>query len=277
MKQILVCGDAMVDEYWFGDVNRISPEAPVPCLKVLRKETRLGAAANVAENCKAMGADVVTATVEGATKIRLVARNQHIVRADFDVSKCSARSLIDVRVAVGIAMRKGVRMVILSDYGKGVRAEFPEAIRRANEVSSTVLVDPKGHDYSVYRGAHLVKPNLDEMRVVLGGWSSEDQLERKVRALMSETGIERILLTRAAEGMTLFSIEGVYSVPSAVREVYDVTGAGDTAIAALAVALTRGFDWREAVEVANKAAGLACGKFGTSVVTKEEIFGDGSG
>lgn len=261
----------MVDEYWHGDVARISPEAPVPVVRVIRQESRKGAADNVVSNCEAMGVDVLEATCFASRKIRVVARSQQVTRIDFDdhVSEHAIKRMEE-------SFYEGLEyagVVIFSDYGKGALVNVKNLIARAKSERKTVLVDPKGHDYTRYSGADLVKPNLDEMRVVLGGWSDESQLEKKVRALMSETGIERVLLTRAAEGMTLFSIEGVYSVPAAVREVYDVTGAGDTAIAALAVALTRGFDWREAVGIANKAAGIVVQKFGTAVATEKEVFG----
>ena len=272
---ILVCGDSMLDEYWFGDVTRISPEAPVPCVKVLREETRPGAAANVAENCKAMGADVITAIVQGARKIRLVARNQQVVRADFDAVECSVKDLVSVRLAVGAAFRRGVKMAILSDYGRGVRAEFQEAIRRAKEVGATVLVDPKGHDYSIYAGADLIKPNTDELRNLVGGWGDVNQMNRKAEALRVQAGVGAILLTRASEGMVLYDATGAYFIKSAAREVYDVTGAGDTAIAAFAVAVSRGYSFPDAAWYANKAAGIVCGKFGTAVATEMEVFGDG--
>ncbi len=271
---ILVCGDSMLDEYWHGDVTRISPEAPVPCVRVLREETRPGAAANVVENCKAMGAEVIMAVVQGARKIRLVARNQQVVRADFDMEKCSVKDLIDVRVTAGTAFRNGVKIVILSDYGKGVKAEFPEVIRRAKEVGAQVFVDPKGYDYSIYAGADLIKPNTDELRNLVGGWGDVQQMNRKAEALRVQAGVGAILLTRAAEGMVLYDATGAYFIKSAAREVFDVTGAGDTAIAAFAVAVSRGYSFPDAAWYANKAAGIVCGKFGTSVATEEEVFGD---
>ena len=268
-KPILVCGDAMWDQYWWGDVARISPEAPVPVVQVHRQEVRHGAALNVIANCVALGATTCQATCQTSRKIRLVARNQQVARIDFDFEP---RGLPSMEATFRSALPK-CDIVVFSDYGKGTLAHIETLINEAKSLGKIVLVDPKGYDYSKYAGADCVKPNLDEIRHVVGGWGSEEQLAAKIKLLMGETYIERILLTRASEGMNLFHKDEVTICPAKTKEIYDVTGAGDTAIAALAVCLNRGEDWNHAVYYANFAAGVVCGKFGTSVCTKEELFG----
>lgn len=257
----------MVDEYWEGEVSRISPEAPVPVLSVKRTEKREGAAANVAANVRAMGGECVAEYGPNelqVLKIRAIGRHQQMLRLDFDHRQ--------------VPIAKGVRfepqsVVIFSDYGKGALEHVQCLILRAKIAGCTVLVDPKGYDYERYRYADVVKPNLDEMRVMVGGWKNEADLERKAQRLRESASIGAILLTRAAEGMTLYTHAGATHIRSEAREVYDVTGAGDTAIAALACGLARGLDLEDASRVANRAAGLAVAKFGTAVVTEREVFG----
>lgn len=262
---ILVCGDAMVDRYWFGDAIRISPEAPVPVVAVKRTETRQGAACNVAANCLAMGAE--TATLYSATppieKIRVIGRNQQIVRIDHDVTMQPVQGF-EAAVA-------GAGIVLFSDYGKGSLSNIEELIGQSK--GRTILIDPKGADYRRYRGASVLKPNVDEMREMVGGWSSEEQLSAKALKLRQDAQVGAILLTRASDGMTLFEERGGTHIPCEAREVYDVTGAGDTAIAALACALERGYDLVTAARYANKAAGIAVTRFGTAVIHEREVFG----
>ena len=260
----------MTDEYWFGEVSRISPEAPVPVVSVGNVEKRAGAAENVAANCRAMGAEVLTATCETSLKIRVVGRNQQVVRADFDHQPIS--STVAHMEATFLRHLPECQVIILSDYGKGSLKNIEVLITAAT--GRTVLVDPKGYDYAKYRGATLLKPNLDELRHVVGGWTSEQQLFDKVQRLLASIEVPSLLLTRAAGGMTLYHAGEAETYSAEAREVYDVTGAGDTAIAALAVCLNEGQTWGEAVFRANKAAGIVCGKFGTAVATREEVFGD---
>lgn len=265
--KVMVLGDAMIDEYWHGDVARISPEAPVPVISVRKTERREGAAANVAANVRAMGADCAADYGPNelqVLKIRPVCRSQQMLRIDFDHRQRP--------VSKAISFEPG-SVVIFSDYGKGALEHIGCLILRAKMAGCTVLVDPKGYDYERYRYADLVKPNLDEMRVMVGGWKGEAELEQKAQALRSKADIGAILLTRAADGMTLYNESGVEHIPAEAREVYDVTGAGDTAIAALAVALSRGHQLPVACRYANKAAGLVVGKFGTAVATEKEVFG----
>jgi D-glycero-beta-D-manno-heptose-7-phosphate kinase len=263
----MVLGDAMIDEYWTGDVSRISPEAPVPVISVKHTERREGAAANVAANVRAMGARCVTAYSSSempVLKIRLIGRQQQMVRADFD----HKQKPIDktVRFEPG-------SVVIFSDYGKGALEHIQCLILRAKIAGCTVLVDPKGYDYERYRYADVVKPNLDELRVMVGGWKGEADLTVKAQGLRRKADIRSLLLTRAADGMTLYTDGGSHHIPAVAKEVYDVTGAGDTAIAALAVALSRGHDLLASAHFATKAAGIVVGKFGTAVATEEEVFG----
>lgn len=267
--RILVCGDAMVDKYWFGEVDRISPEAPVPVVKMLREEERPGAAANVARNCEAMGAEVdrlFSPSGKKVVKIRLIAKQQQVARIDFDEPQ------EPVSVTEFEAMLPKADVVVFSDYGKGALANVERLIGMAKQAGKPVLVDPKGVDYSRYRGADCVKPNLNEMKEISGGWTTEAQLESKVEAVMSCYGLGSVLLTRAADGMTLYGEGRVEHIPAEAREVFDVSGAGDTAIAALAVGMAKGLSLERAARYANRAAGIAVGRFGTAVVTEGEVF-----
>lgn len=268
--RILVAGDSMTDVYWWGDVSRISPEAPVPVVQVLREESRPGAAANVAKNCEALGARVVLASAHVARKIRVVGRSQQVVRVDFD----QRANREDVARLEDLFYHELLEAdaVIFSDYGRGALSNIQELIQAAKLAGKPVFVDPKGHDYKRYSGADVVKPNTTELREMVGGWGSEEQLTAKVKLLMGETQIRAVLLTRGAEGMALFTKEGAYSVPAEAREVYDVTGAGDTAIATFAVAVARGYYFHDATRLANKAAGIVVGHFGTAVATEAEVF-----
>ena len=266
--KILVCGDSMRDIYWFGECHRISPEAPVPVVKMGRIEERKGAAANVAENCKAMGAQVRELYGEGEpiTKIRIIAKSQQIARIDYDLQQFPITS------ETFEGYLPDVSIVIFSDYGKGSLRYIQPLIQAALHRNCKILVDPKGHDYERYRGAHVVKPNTDEMREMVGGWGSEEELIKKARQLREAAGVWNILLTRASKGMTLIGEDYEYTVPAETKEVYDVSGAGDTAISALAVALDMGYELSRAVDFANRAAGVAVGRFGTTVVQKKEVF-----
>jgi rfaE bifunctional protein kinase chain/domain len=297
--RVLVVGDVMLDRYWFGDVARISPEAPVPVVKIGRTEERPGGAANVARNAAALGAEAVLLSVvgrdeAGATlrrllkadgvqaqlqvdagvpttiKLRVIGRQQQLVRVDFETTpshEALASKMRDFRRLLG-----GVDAVILSDYGKGGLEHIAGMIRLARGAGKPVLVDPKGDDYARYRGATLVTPNRAEFREVAGGWKNEAELTRKARALMRRLKLEALLVTRSEEGMTLYQDGSRLHVPAQAREVYDVSGAGDTVIATLAFALARGESLDDAVRLANRAAGVVVGKFGTAVVYPHELF-----
>jgi rfaE bifunctional protein kinase chain/domain len=261
---ILVAGDSMRDVYWHGDVTRISPEGPCPVISVKAIREVEGAAANVAANVKAMGVEVRTdfgPQDNQVLKLRMVCKNQHLLRADFDYPQNPVESL-DL---------EGVSVVILVDYGKGALSKVSTLIQQAKNAGKTVLVDPKGYDYERYRGADVIKPNVDEMKVMVGGWKDELDLTRKAQDLCKKAGIGSLLLTRAADGMSLYTNSGSKHISAVAKIVSDVTGAGETAIAALGVGLHRGLSLEDSMILANKAAGIAVGRFGPSVVRADEL------
>lgn len=263
----------MSDLYWWGEVARISPEAPVPVVRVVREEKRDGAAYNVGANIRSMGCLAITCVCPTSRKIRLVARNQQVARIDFDETPTDQK--ISFMEQAFVDYLRDVDMVVFSDYGKGSLRSVQDLIYKSKSAGKQVFVDPKGYDYSRYAGADLIKPNTEELRNLVGGWISVEQMNRKAEALRLQAKVGAILLTRAAEGMVLYNSDGAHFIKSIAREVYDVTGAGDTAIAAFAVAVSRGLEFPEAAWYANKAAGIVCGKFGTSIATEEEVFGTG--
>ena len=297
--RVLVVGDAMLDRYWFGDVERISPEAPVPVVRVRSTEARLGGAANVARNVAAVGGGAgllaaigddepgrtiaqmlssseiephihIEADVATTVKLRVIARNQQMLRADFEQAPHEDLLLKHLDTFTSILPR--YRLVILSDYGKGGLAHIARLIELARASGKPVLVDPKGDDYSSYAGATMLTPNRAELREVVGRWSDEADLQRRAQALRRELGVESLLLTRSEEGMTLFSDQGAWSVPAHAREVFDVSGAGDTVIAIVGTMLASGATMRDAVVTANQAGGIAVSKFGSATVTYDELF-----
>ena len=297
--RVLVVGDAMLDRYWFGAVERISPEAPVPVVRVTREEERLGGAANVALNVKTLGAQATLLTVVGddepartlrrlleqhgvsallgsdaqlltIVKLRVIGRAQQLLRVDFENQpdhEVLAGMLADYE---RVLPEHGA--VLFSDYGKGGLTHIPRMIELARRLGRPVLVDPKGHDYSRYAGATVITPNRAELARVIGAWSSEAQLHERVDALRLAHGIDALLLTRSEDGMSLFDAAGHVQVPAQAREVFDVTGAGDTVIATLAAMLASGLTLREAMGHANRAGGIVVGKFGTASVSYEELF-----
>lgn len=271
MSKILVVGDSMIDRYWFGDVERISPEAPVVVVSVQKTEDREGGAANVANNITAMGEKAETlfspiVDENQVLKIRVIGKSQQVVRIDFDYQQ------LPIDMKEYLEKLDDCSMVVFSDYGKGALQNIQELISIAKNEDKMVLVDPKGHEYWKYRGADVVKPNLAEMKELVGGWSDEEGLSKKAHKLMREMGVKAILLTRASEGLTIYTEVGQKTIPTHAVEVYDVSGAGDTAIAALAVGLHRGMDLEKAAYYANKAAGIVVGRFGTAVATHDEVF-----
>lgn len=269
---ILVLGDAMLDEYWTGDVSRISPEAPVPVVAIEKTEERLGGAANVAENVRAMGEQVCVCfspdwPIEPVKKLRIIGRNQQVCRIDFD----HPQAPLDKDQLKVLAPACSVAVV--SDYGKGALSGVETVIDILKASGCTILVDPKNHRYQKYAGADMVKPNIHEMKELVGHWDSEDELFDKVEEMRKAAHIGSVLLTRGPEGMTLFDGERTH-FPSVAREVYDVSGAGDTAIAAFAVAVAQGMQFSQAAYYANKAAGCAVGHFGTAVIRRQEVFNE---
>ena len=298
--RLLVVGDVMLDRYWFGDVERVSPEAPVPIVRVGATEERLGGAANVARNISALGARVGLLSVVGAdeagqalqrllaqariephlhsdpalsttVKLRVLARRQQMLRVDFE-QKPNDEILLD-KLDDFVALLPHYDLVILSDYGKGGLTHIARMIELARAAGRPVLVDPKGDEYARYKGATIVTPNRAELREVVGRWRDEADLEARAQRLRAELAADAILLTRSEEGMTLFSRAGAWSVPAQAREVYDVSGAGDTVIGVLGTMIAAGQSLQEAVTIANRAGGIVVGKLGTATVAYEELFG----
>ena len=297
--RLLVVGDVMLDRYWFGDVDRISPEAPVPVVRVGRTEERLGGAANVARNIAATGASAGLLSVVGedeaagriqellkadgidaqlhrdpglatTVKLRVIGRQQQLLRIDFETEP--GQEVLMSKLADFEARLKHADLIILSDYGKGGLKHIERMIAAARAAGIPVLVDPKGDDYSRYKGATLITPNRSEFREVAGRWKSEDDLTERAQKLRSELALVALLITRSEEGMTLYRERERLHVPAVAREVYDVSGAGDTVIAVLGVMLAAGASFVESVKLANKAAGIVVGKLGTAVVHPEELF-----
>jgi rfaE bifunctional protein kinase chain/domain len=295
---LLVVGDVMLDRYWFGDSDRISPEAPVPVVQVSKVDERLGGAANVARNVAALGANTTILGVVGedeagnrigellrqsgvnsqlevdpkvptTVKLRVIARQQQLIRLDFEETPSQTaleQKLARFEKALGTA-----DVLILSDYGKGALSQVATMIEHARAKNKVILVDPKGEDYEKYRGATLITPNRSELRQVVGRWADEDDLTRRAQDLRRSLGIEALLLTRSEEGMSMFTDQGVSHVRAQAREVFDVSGAGDTVIATLAVALAAQWPLDRAMALANRAGGIVVGKLGTATVTSEEL------
>jgi D-glycero-beta-D-manno-heptose-7-phosphate kinase len=296
---VLVVGDAMLDQYWFGEVERISPEAPVPVVRVQRREERLGGAANVARNVAALGARTALLTAIGndeagrsvrrlldeasieplvhvdallstIMKLRVVGRQQQMIRIDFDnAPKAEVLAALLDTFAEHIAQ---TGLVVLSDYGKGGLTHIERMIALARDAGKPILVDPKGDEYDRYRGATLLTPNRAELREVVGRWRSESDLVERAQGLRARLELKALLLTRSEEGMTLFTEDGAWTVPAQAREVFDVSGAGDTVIAVVAVMLAAGLGLREAVSIANRAGAIVVGKLGTATVSYDELF-----
>jgi D-glycero-beta-D-manno-heptose-7-phosphate kinase len=298
--QVLLAGDVMLDRYWFGSVDRISPEAPVPIVSVSHTEERLGGAANVARNMTSLGVAanliavvgddeaartlrrlLVESAIHGhlhtdadlrtTVKLRILGRRQQMLRADFE--SAPDREVLLQHLDRFRQLLPACDLVVLSDYGKGGLSHIGEMIAAATAAGKKILIDPKGDDYSRYAGATIVTPNLAELRAVVGRWRSEDDLSRRAQTLRADLRLEALLLTRSEEGMTLYTAAGQRSVPALAREVFDVSGAGDTVIATLAVMLAAGVELWEAVKVANRAGGIVVGKLGTATVSYEELFG----
>lgn len=296
--RVLVVGDVMLDRYWFGEVSRISPEAPVPVVKVERSEERPGGAANVARNVKALGAQVALLSVVGAdeaghalerllapsgidvslyedpgldttVKLRVIGRQQQLLRVDFET--WPNHEVLQSKLAEFESRVTATDVVVLSDYGKGGLTHITEMIRLARAAGKLVLVDPKGDDYTRYSGATLLTPNRAELRQVTGKWRDDDDLAQRAGRLRRELRVEALLVTLSEEGMTLFREQGATHVPAAAREVFDVSGAGDTVIATLAVMLASGLDLVDGMRIANHAAGIVVGKLGTAVVELDEL------
>jgi D-beta-D-heptose 7-phosphate kinase/D-beta-D-heptose 1-phosphate adenosyltransferase len=298
--RVLVAGDVMLDRYWSGDTGRISPEAPVPVVRVEEAEERVGGAGNVAANVAALGAGVTLFALAGedpeaarieellqqrgcavrlerlagqrtVTKLRVLSRHQQLLRLDFEQPYPPSAS-----AGLAAACREAVAqhdLVVLSDYAKGTLADPGAFIDAARAAGRPVVVDPKRTDFAAYRGATVVTPNQAELRAVVGAWRDEDHLEEKARRLLEEQDFGALLVTRSEQGMTLVPRAGAaVHLAAEAREVFDVTGAGDTVVAVLGVALAAGMETQQAAELANTAGGIVVGKLGTATTNRRELI-----
>jgi len=297
--RILVVGDVMLDQYWHGLTQRISPEAPVPVVAVQQEEYRLGGAANTALNTASLGAQTTIIGIAGQdtnsgtlcslleaaqikpklhhdaslhtiTKLRVISQNQQLIRADFerDIDAHCGKKIVELSQA----SLANIDVLLLSDYGKGTLSSCSEIIEAARKQGKTILVDPKGTDFDKYRGATLLTPNLNEFETIVGHCKTEAQLIERAQKLTHELDLQALLVTRSEKGMTLVTRGGItHHFPTRAKEVYDVTGAGDTVIATLAVALGSGLDMETAAALANIAAGIVVGKLGTAAITVPDL------
>jgi rfaE bifunctional protein kinase chain/domain len=296
--RVLVAGDVMLDRYWFGDVSRISPEAPVPVVHVKRSEERPGGAANVARNITALEGRCTLLSVVGndeaahslqrlldaegvraslhrdaalstTIKLRVVGQQQQLLRIDFE--RLPSHEVLAAKLDEYERLLDDADAVVLSDYGKGSLERVQEMIVLARRHGKPVLVDPKGWDYERYRGATLLTPNRGEFREVAGRWSDEADLARRAQKLRADLQLDALMVTRSEEGMSLFTAKESHHEPTQAREVFDVSGAGDTVIGVLALMVAAGADLHDAMRVANHAAGIVVGKLGTAVVHRDEL------
>ena len=296
---VTVVGDVMLDSYWKGPSNRISPEAPVPVVRVTDREERAGGAANVAINIASLGAPcnlvgivgedknaeilekivrshsiktdfVLTKDHPTITKLRVLSRNQQLLRLDFEDSFSNLDE--DMILKSFKESVKNSKVVIFSDYGKGSLASVSKMIEITSSLGIMSLIDPKGTDFEKYRGATLLTPNMSEFEAVVGKVANDDDLEQKALALINKLDLKMLLVTRSEDGMSLIrpGMKAVH-LPTYAREVYDVTGAGDTVIGTLGTCLASGMDIVTSCEYANSAAGIVVGKIGTSTVSPQEL------
>jgi len=302
-SNIVVFGDVMLDRYVSGSVDRVSPEAPVPVLKPIKEEIRLGGAANVALNLSSLGSKVSLIGISGKdnssaqiikllkenkikselvksslptiTKLRLLSSKQQLLRVDNEeeftkVDWKSVKRRFDKSI-----LQKSNNLLIISDYGKGTLQDIPAVIRKAKKLKKTVLVDPKGDNFLKYKGADVITPNFSEFIGEVGPVRSEREITTKAKDLIKSLNLGALLVTRGSEGMILFNKEKGKVVrsdfPTQAKEVFDVSGAGDTVIASLAAALSTGLDMTSAVKLANVAAGIVVGKSGTATASISEI------
>ena len=300
--KVLVVGDLMLDRYWFGVANRISPEAPVPVVAVSREETRIGGAGNVAANIASLGVDTSLMSIVGrdsaaedlvrvlkeknikdnlvrdslistTIKTRVLAQQQQLIRLDFERRPSDESALAVVELFKNEVHKYDA--VIFSDYGKGVLRIIEMLIEVSLNAGKLIFVDPKGNNFSKYKNSSFLTPNRKELEAVTGSWDSEDELDAKASGLRNDLGLQGLLVTRSEEGMTLYSDSGKTHFPTLAKEVFDVSGAGDTVIAVFGALVAGGFPLEEAGSLANKAAGVVVGKVGTATVTFDELFSDG--
>ncbi|MGH8556907.1 MAG: bifunctional D-glycero-beta-D-manno-heptose-7-phosphate kinase/D-glycero-beta-D-manno-heptose 1-phosphate adenylyltransferase HldE [Methylococcales bacterium] len=297
--KVLVAGDIMLDRYWYGSTSRISPEAPVPVVHVARSEERAGGAGNVALNIASLGAgpsliglcgndesaDTLQKLMESArvncffhrvpdcktiTKLRVMSRNQQLIRLDFEDGFQGVESDSILETFRNEVKRNNA--VVLSDYGKGSLRSVQSFIQLARKAVKPVLVDPKGSDFSIYSGATVITPNLAEFETVVGPCGNSAEIVEKGQRLIRELEVEGLLVTRGEQGMTLLERDAEpFHLPAQAREVYDVTGAGDTVISVLAASLAAGSPFRDSTALANVAAGIVVAKLGTAAISLDEL------
>ncbi len=296
---VLVVGDLMLDRYWHGDTSRISPEAPVPVVKVGESEERAGGAGNVAlniaalggnanlmgytgddEQCQALenllkpvGVNCLFDKLAGAatiTKLRVLSRHQQLIRLDFEDGFENQKA--DNLLKSFQSQLKNTGAVVLSDYGKGTLRQVQEFIQLARKENKVILVDPKGADFTKYRGATLITPNMHEFEGVVGQCDNNEDIVSKGQQLMTSLDLQALLITRSERGMTLLQKDlPAIHLPTRAKEVYDVTGAGDTVISVLAAALAAGDSFADATALSNLAAGIVVSKVGTATVSMDEL------
>jgi D-glycero-beta-D-manno-heptose-7-phosphate kinase len=296
--RVLVVGDVMLDRYWFGDVHRISPEAPVPVVRVNRTEERPGGAANVARNITSLSGSATLLAVVGqdeagdsletllaadrvksalhrdpglstTVKLRVIGQHQQLLRIDFE--RAPSHEALSAKLGDYERLVDEADAVVLSDYGKGGLEHVQKMIAMARAHRKPVLVDPKGDDYSRYRGATLLTPNRSEFREVAGRWNDEADFAKRAQKLRIDLDLEALIVTRSEEGMSLFTSKESHHEATRAREVYDVSGAGDTVIGVLALMVASGAGLHDAMRVANLAGGIVVGKLGTAVVHRDEL------
>ncbi|WP_119344474.1 bifunctional D-glycero-beta-D-manno-heptose-7-phosphate kinase/D-glycero-beta-D-manno-heptose 1-phosphate adenylyltransferase HldE [Facilibium subflavum] len=296
--RVLVVGDIMLDRYYYGTTSRISPEAPVPVVHVKNIQDRAGGAGNVALNIAALsakagiyslvGKDEAAQTLQSflveksidthflqtglptITKLRVLSQKQQLLRLDFEEgfqSVNKAKMFKDIAKIIS-----AYNVMVLSDYGKGTLSDIQGLIQLAKSQGVQTLIDPKGNDFTCYRGATLITPNKSEFEAVVGACFSEKDIITKAKSLIDQCDLGGLLITRSQEGMTLVLKDGSYkTIPTVAREVFDVTGAGDTVIAVMAMGLSSGYDFISAMRLANAAAGVVVGKVGTATLSPKEL------
>lgn len=297
--KLLVVGDVMLDRYWHGAASRISPEAPVPVVRVGNQEDRPGGAGNVALNIAALGSAATLVGLVGQddnandlesrlaaagvycdflhsvdkptiTKLRILSQHQQLIRLDFEQNFESADAA-DLQAKVA-SLIPNAQVLVLSDYAKGTLQDVSGLIELGRAQNIPIIVDPKGADFEKYRGATLITPNLNEFESVVGHCAHEDELVSKGRRLLGELNLQAMLITRGEHGMTLIRPDSPeLHLPARAQEVFDVTGAGDTVISVLAAALAAGDSMEDATAIANLAAGLVVGKLGTAAISGPEL------
>lgn len=297
--KILVVGDVMLDSYWHGITNRISPEAPVPVVRIDQEEVRVGGAGNVALNVAALGSSValiglvgddsaaieikkllldgnvtpimhVVAGSKTIKKLRIVSKNQQLIRADFEDN--FPNSNLDLLLEDFKEKISEVDVILLSDYKKGALRNCNLLIQAARSLGKAVIVDPKGSDFELYRGATLITPNMSEFEAIVGACETEDEIVQRGTALREQLELDAILITRSEKGMLLLARgHEAYHLPTRAQEVFDVTGAGDTVVATLGASLAAGIQIHDAVMLSNIAAGIVVAKLGTATVSADEL------